>query len=522
MIFYGFFQNYVKITDYQNCNKKIYIFTDLTINPFIMKKITLLMALVFSSGLMFGQTVLTEDFENDITFPTSTGWTVEDLAAPPNGEVWTIDNTGEAGGFTPGNTLVYDSGGIGNYATMDSDGYGNNGTAENTTLTSPVFDCSTLTSVTLSFDTVYNGNFGGQGTIEVFNGTSWTTIQTYATAGGGTPNTTLTGTQTFDVPELVGVSNAQIRFRFTGNWSISWSIDNISVFQCTVNAPNAVTAAVTPLDGATDVNITYTTPRVVGPFEWENAPIGFPADSFTFNLGETPAGNDIGSIEGFTNGTSINFNWEPNTTYYWSIDAVNCAGTTPGPIWSFTTADCAGVLPTAPNTPIPNNGAVDVALDVDNGVIFNWTAADPNDVFTLNIGLANPPDISFDDFENGGTVTGFDPNTTYFWSVDITNCFGTTQGPVWSFTTGETLSVNQVQGDLFAAYPNPTNDKLTIKTSLEIDQIDVFNLLGQNVKSFKNSDIINDTIDLSNLNQGMYLIKIYSGEQTKSIKITKE
>jgi hypothetical protein len=485
-----------------------------------MKKITLLMTLVFSSCLMFGQTVLTEDFENDTAFPTSTGWTVEDLATPPNAEVWVIDNTGEAGGFTAGNTLVYDNGGVGNYATMDSDGYGNNGTAENTTLTSPVFDCSTLTSVTLSFDTVYNGNFGGQGTIEVFNGSSWTTIQTYATASGGTPNTTVTGTQTFDVPELIGVSNAQIRFRFTANWSISWSIDNISVFQCTVSPPVAV-SAVAPASGATDVEINYgTTTNNLGPFEWTDAPT---ADSYNISLGTNIAGDDIGTISGFDSGNSINFNWQPNTTYFWFIEAVNCAGLTTSPVFSFTTAACtATAAPTAASGPNPANSATAVPIQGPDGAVnFSWTAGAPEDTYVLNIGTANPPDQSFD-FEIGDPLTGLQVNTTYFWRIDTVNCFGVTEGPVWSFTTDSQLSITDNNIETFSVYPNPTSGILNIKSNEDVDNVTVYNLLGQNVASFDKNQITDSSVDLSELSKGLYLVKITSGDKSQTIRVTKD
>lgn len=492
----------------------------LIINPFIMKKITLLMALVFSSGLMFGQTVLTEDFENDITFPTSTGWTVEDLAAPPNGEVWTIDNTGEAGGFNPGNTLVYDSGGIGNYATMDSDGYGNNGTAENTTLTSPVFDCSTLTSVTLSFDTVYNGNFGGQGTIEVFNGTSWTTIQTYATAGGSTPNTTLTGTQTFDVPELVGVSNAQIRFRFIGNWSISWSIDNISVFQCTVSPPVSV-SAIAPADGATGIEINYgSSTNNLGPIEWTDAPT---ADSYNISLGTNAAGDNIGRINGFDIGNSINFNWQPNTTYFWFIEAVNCSGLTTSPVFSFTTSACTDTTaPSVSTGPTPSDGAIDVTIDANgNALALSWTG-DTNANFTVNFGTTNPPTQSFDNFEPGESISGLAENTTYFWSVDAINCFGATTGTVWSFTTGMALSVAEKEISKFSVYPNPVEKILNIKATSDIDKIEIFDLSGKMISDYNSNDILNSQIDLSELSMGLYLVKISAGGKSQTIKVSKK
>lgn len=379
-----------------------------------MKKITLLFAVVMTSSLMFAQTVLSEDFESSLSVPA--GWTVEDVANNTPPEVWTIETGGEAGGFTAGNTLVYDVGGEGNYATFDSDGYGNNSTAEESTLTSPVFSCASLTSVSLSFVTVYNGNFGGQGAIEVFDGTSWVNLITYASEPGGTPSTTLTGVQTLNVPQLAGVSNAQIRFVWTGNWSISWSIDNISVFECTETSSPSPVSAPSPADGATNVTI-------------------------------------------------------------------NADG---------------------------------------NALDFSWTEGSPSSSFTLNLGTANPPTQSFEGFENGGTITGLAENTEYFWSVDPVNCFGTTTGTVYSFTTGSALSVDENELSVFSVYPNPTSDILNIKSSKEIDNVEVYNLLGQNVSSFKGESISNNTIDLSDLSKGLYLVKIFSGEKTQTIRVNKE
>ncbi|WP_340155380.1 T9SS type A sorting domain-containing protein [uncultured Winogradskyella sp.] len=488
-----------------------------------MKKITLLLTLVFTTSLMFSQVVLTEDFEAGLTVPS--GWTIEDLASPANGEIWTIETGGEAGGFTSPNTLIYDNGGVGNYATMDSDGYGNNSTAESTTLTSPVFDASSLTSVSLSFDTVYNGNFGGLGEIEVFNGTAWVNVQTYATAAGDTPNTTESGFQLFDVSVLAGVSNAQIRFKWTGNWSISWSIDNISVFQCTVSAPNAVAAVVAPTDAEIDVEISYgATTNTVGPFEWTPSTTGDSADSYNINLGITPAGGDIGVLEGFSNGTFLIFTWEPNTTYYWSIDAVNCAGVTAGPIWSFTTQACTETAaPALATSPSPADVATAVALQApDASADFSWTAANADDTFILNLGIANPPTQSFNDFENGGTITGLDLNTTYYWSVDVVNCVGITTGTVWSFTTDAALGVEDNTFNTFSAYPNPTSGILNIKSSQDVDNVTVFNLLGQNVASFSKNEITNSSIDMSGLSKGLYLVKVTSGDKTETLRVTKE
>ncbi|MGB0981343.1 MAG: T9SS type A sorting domain-containing protein [Winogradskyella sp.] len=480
-----------------------------------MKKITLLLTLIISSSLMFSQVVLTEDFEAGLTIPA--GWTNNDIAA--NGEVWTIEDSGEAVLLTAGNTNVYTSGEcVGNYATFNSDGYGNNGNPEEAALESPIFDCSALTSVALSYNHYFAGNYGGSGFVEVNDGSGWTTVATYSGDGyvGGAINLDVT-------TELAGAASAQVRFRWTGDWSVAWYVDNISVFQCTVNAPNAATV-VAPVNAAVDVEINYGTTNNIGPFEWTAATTGDPADSFNISIGETVTGDDIGSISGFNSGGSINYSWTPNTTYYWFIESVNCAGATPSSVWSFTTSACTETAaPAAATTPTPTDTQAGVEVSANgNSVTFSWASADPNADYTLNLGTSNPPDQAFNNFESGDPITGMALNTTYYWSVDAVNCFGTTTGPIWSFTTNATLSVEENKLALFTAYPNPTSDVLNIKTSKDIESVNVLNLLGKSVATFKGNEIYNNSINLSGLSNGLYLVKISTGDTSQTIRVTKK
>lgn len=482
-----------------------------------MKKITLLLFTIVLSSVSFSQVVLSEDFEAGLSLPA--GWTNNDIAG--GGEVWTFSDSVETpSAFTTPNTYMTSAGMIGNYAIFDSDGYGGS-IAENAALESPVFDCSSLTSITLSYDHFFTEGYAGEGHVEVFNGTTWVEVATYNT-------TTVTdydlGYIELDVStELAGVTNAQVRFRWVGDYSWWWAVDNVSVYQCTVTAPNQATV-VAPLDGAIDVPITYGVDNSVGPFEWADAATGDPASSYNINLGITAAGNDIGTIAGFASGGTILYDFQPGTTYYWSVDAVNCAGVTAGTVWSFTTTACTEtVAPTAATTPVPADASTGVILAGPNGSLtFNWTAANPNDFFTLNIGTANPPTQAFDDFENGGTITGLAVSTTYYWSVDVVNCFGTTTGPVWSFTTDAALSVDDNTLETFKVYPNPTSDVLNIKHTQDIDNITVYNLIGQDMMSFSKNDIIDSAINISDLPKGLYLIKISSGEKSETLKITKK
>lgn len=482
-----------------------------------MKKITLLLFLL-SISLSFGQVVLDENFDAGLTLPA--GW----ANTPNTGGDWTFETGGVAPNFGA-NTYLYDLADFsGNYPIFNSDAYGNDSVAENSALESPSFDCSGLTSVTLTFNQFILTQYGGEGHVEVYDGTTWTEVAVYNETNVPDPYYNFDFVSIDVSAQLAGISNAKVRFRWVGDWSYWWTIDNVKVFQCTVNAPDAVTTAVTPANGATDVEITYGDPSNLGPFEWTVPASGDPATSFNISLGTNIAGDDIGTISGFANGNSINYDWQPNTTYYWSIESVNCAGATAGTVFSFTTAACTETsAPAAASAPTPSDAATDVLIGTsDYGLDFSWTAGSPTDTFILNLGIANPPTQSFNDFENGGRITGLAENTTYYWSVDAVNCFGTTSGPVWSFTTGLALSVEDETATLFSVYPNPAKNQISINTSLTIDTVEFYNQLGQRVLDIDGASMLNNTINLSSLDSGLYFMNIAAEGKKQTIKIIKE
>ena len=71
------------------------------------------------------------------------------------------------------------------------------------------------------------------------------------------------------------------------------------------------------------------------------------------------------------------------------------------------------------------------------------------------------------------------------------------------------LSVVDVTSSDFSIYPNPSKLNITIKSSSDpITKVEIFNVLGQRVSNFDFSDSISENIDISNLNSGMYLVRI--------------
>jgi PKD repeat protein len=183
-----------------------------------MKKTIFLSAILILNlqFLLQGQTILLhEDFTTADSTTTPSGWTVQTITGDPLVDVWRFDNPGRR---IPNAPIS------GKFACFDSDKLSNNGQAEEVYLTSPVFNATTSGSITLEFDQFYMEGYGSSCTLEVFNGTSWTSIYTNSTTTSNPHHSTLDITS-----QVQKVTNAQIRFKWSGNYSWYWIIDNIKI-----------------------------------------------------------------------------------------------------------------------------------------------------------------------------------------------------------------------------------------------------------------------------------------------------
>lgn len=85
---------------------------------------------------------------------------------------------------------------------------------------------------------------------------------------------------------------------------------------------------------------------------------------------------------------------------------------------------------------------------------------------------------------------------------------GPTDATPGILNSNKTLSVANNQIDGFKMYPNPaTNGKLTISSNNRIDKfVEIYNMIGKQVYSKTISG--NETIDISGLNAGLYLVRV--------------
>ena len=166
--------------------------------------------------------ILSEDFSEANGTTPPPGWTVEVAAGNPETDLWRFDNPGEREGANE----IFEA----PFAVYDSDALSNDDVAESVILETPVFDASDSENVLLALEQYYGGIATGENASEIFietstNGTDWETIYSSNTDG------ILTFPLRVDASdELAGAETAQFRFRFDGNWSFLWAIDNVEIY----------------------------------------------------------------------------------------------------------------------------------------------------------------------------------------------------------------------------------------------------------------------------------------------------
>ncbi|MDG4716216.1 FG-GAP-like repeat-containing protein [Winogradskyella marincola] len=182
------------------------------------------------------------------------------------------------------------------------------------------------------------------------------------------------------------------------------------------------------------------------------------------------------------------------------------------------------VVNSAPNAP---SNLVSSA-NSNNSMTFSWDAA--TDDFTPSNGLFYMLTVgttqggneiaSYPVYGTTWTIENLGNATNYFWSVSAVD----TSFVESTEATSETLSINNFETNTFSIFPNPSNDGIIdLKFSDETlysekNQINVYSTTGQKVYSTSISTNTSQ-INLSELNSGIYIIEITSGNNSFTKKL---
>ena len=96
-------------------------------------------------------------------------------------------------------------------------------------------------------------------------------------------------------------------------------------------------------------------------------------------------------------------------------------------------------------------------------------------------------------------------------------------GAYWRFVLAKqsALGVASFNTPKVSMYPNPTSGIVTIEASSVIESITVYNVLGQEMLSQKGNSA-SETLNISNLKSGVYLVRTTSNGKTATSRIVKE
>jgi hypothetical protein len=145
-----------------------------------------------------------------------------------------------------------------------------------------------------------------------------------------------------------------------------------------------------------------------------------------------------------------------------------------------------------------------------------------NDLTTLNVANGNNANFVPPGF---GSATPFyainNPNllciqvddatysTTNWTNIDATASFS---------ESCATVGIEEEETFSFGLYPNPTNGVFTLSSSETVELVEVFNQVGQKVADFGQVN----TIDISNLSDGIYTVKATSNAKVGVARLIKQ
>jgi hypothetical protein len=118
---------------------------------------------------------------------------------------------------------------------------------------------------------------------------------------------------------------------------------------------------------------------------------------------------------------------------------------------------------------------------------------------------------------------GFDVSVKHTWAVTAVCPTGDESDKVNNTILKCTSSGGINENDIsFMIVPNPANDFITVTSSNLFDKIEMINFLGQTVFSQQNVGMVQTTFDVSNLNSGVYFIRLISETGTSIQKFVKK
>ena len=225
-------------------------------------------------------------------------------------------------------------------------------------------------------------------------------------------------------------------------------------------------------------------------------------------------------------GSNITFTATPNTGYIFANWTENGAVVSTNPIYTFMVLNDRSLV--ANFTKIKSADATLGSLTVSSGTLSpafnanttNYTVEVPNDVSSITIdAIANSSAATISGTGTKSIIVG---NNTF--NIVVTAEDGTTKIYTIVINRSDITAINEVKNTNLNIYPNPAKNELFIRTDLTIKKVEISDLAGHNVKLLSATPLQNSvqTISVSSLLKGIYLVKVYTNSGITVSKIVKE
>ena len=254
-------------------------------------------------------------------------------------------------------------------------------------------------------------------------------------------------------------------------------------------------------DGGDFFDRTLTTIYNTSNHKWVIVSEQYPQDmvGWTFNFAVShpaPANDDCSGAVALSVGGDFNDHSVLGTL--WASD-----GLIYGDVWYKVTVPATGFLTveTKYATGSPMN---DVFMSYYTGSCGSLTYIDSDD----NSGSGNFAKLE---------LSGLTPGQTLYIQVEEDMDSTTQTGPFLISAYDPTLGIEEAHIDGFSMYPNPVEDMLHVHANDAIQNIEIYNLLGQKVMDTQQMDI-----DVSSLTSGTYMLKVKTARQSGSYKLIKK
>jgi len=500
-----------------------------------MKKITLLvLALAFWSFNLNAQTYLNEGFESGVP---PAGWVDQAGAGSDDGTTWIANGSN----FDSGTKSAFFDDYAGNHdrwliASVDL-----------SSATAPEFLFSEYVefpSFVVTHQVAYSTDYAGDPTtatwidINIAPGTAaWNQIGPY------------TGLPTGGV--------VYIGFHYTGNFASEWFIDTVIVREPLLCVQPTASAVVVDNCGSNEfsIEVTVTDMGDAGSYilsnDYDATTVAVPSIGGPYTLGPFPTGNavsvtlehNLDSACDTTYGAFKDGCPPSNDTACLASSVAMNSGTTGG-TYSNESASSEGSevigscwIGAAVSESLwfkfdaPASGEVRVSTKIGDGTLTDtqialYSVGDCSDFATYTeLGCDDDDDddvLGTGGFEAVMDVTGLTSGATYYVQVDgYDTDIGTFDLSIFDLTTLSTETVEIVDRTAVSYFPNPVTNKLTLKAQQNIQNVSVFNMLGQEVMRTE-MNLQRGELDMSSLQSGPYFVKVSINDTIETIKIIKK